>query len=83
MDSFDARTASKNLPSNLMQVVVKSCKGEKLAVYYTCSVCSKVFQYNSYLKMHMMKSHEKSATNDNFVPSLAFEKQTTLCQIKF
>ena len=46
---------------------IKNCKGEKQAVYHTHSVCSKVF-----LKRHI-KSHKKSAMDDNFVPSLAFE----------
>ena len=51
---------------------VENWKGKKQAVYHTCSVCSKMFQYKSYLKTHM-KSHKKSTTDDNLVPSLAFE----------
>ena len=29
---------------------VENCKGEKQAVYHTCSVCCKVFQWKGYLK---------------------------------
>ena len=54
---------------------VKNCKG--FVLFFTgclsqCSVCSKVFQYKSYLKRHV-KSHRKSVMDDNFVVSLAFE----------
>ena len=73
MECFDAWTASKNFPSNLMQVAMLRIVKVKNRLSITHAVSAVKCFSGKVIWKGKLKSHKESAIDDNFVPSLAFE----------